>query len=98
METTFGLIFSAVLAVGLWLNRKHIAVERTEAIVSLSPTVETTLIVVHLILLMTSEFLRLPDSAVIVSRYTDGLFMCVLPLIGIVGGLWSPEQHRRCLK
>ena len=93
METTFGLIFGAVLAVGLWLNRKHITIERTESIVSLSPTLETTLIVVHLILLMTSEFLRLPGSAVIVSMYTDGLFMCVIPLIGIVGGRFWPYVH-----
>ncbi len=94
METTFGMIFGAVLAFGLWLNRKHIDVQRTENEISLTPTVEATLIVVHLALLLTSEFLRLPGNAAIVSRYTDmGFFMCVLPLIGIVGGRFWPYLH-----
>ncbi len=94
METTFGMIFGAVLAVGLWLNRKHIAIQLNVNDVALSPTIEATLIVVHVALLLTSEFLRLPGSASIISMYTDmGLFMCVLPLIGIVGGRFWPYVH-----
>jgi hypothetical protein len=87
METTFGLIFGTVLALGLWLNRKHIAIEHADHDVSLSPTVETTLISLHLMLLLTSEFLRLPGWPGIVSQYVNlGFYMCVLPMIGIAGG------------
>jgi hypothetical protein len=91
METTFGLIFGAVLAWGLWINRRHIAVEQAEEDVSLSPTAEVALVCVHLTLLLTSEFLRLPGAAAIVSGYNGfGLFMCVLPMIGISGGRFWP--------
>ncbi len=94
METTFGFIFGAILAFGLWLNRKHIQIEAIEHQVSLPPTIETALLVVHLILLLASEFLRLPGKASIVAYYTDlGIFMCVLPLVGIVGGRIWPYVH-----
>jgi hypothetical protein len=94
METTFGLIFGAVLALGLWLNRKRIAVSQVEPDVALTPTTEACLISLHLGLLLTAEFLRLPGSGAIVSSYIDlGLFMCVLPIIGIVGGrIWPYAQ------
>lgn len=94
METTFGLIFGAALALGLWLNRKRIDVDRVEPDVSLTPTTEAILIALHLGLLLTAEFLRLSGSGAIVSSYIDmGLFMCVLPMIGIVGGrIWPYAQ------
>lgn len=94
METTFGLIFGAVLAFGLWLNRAHIHIDKIESKVSLTPTVEVALIVAHTSLLLSSEFLRLPGYGAIVSYYTDlGIFMCVLPLVGIVGGRLWPYVH-----
>ncbi|MEQ1824428.1 MAG: hypothetical protein ABL921_00710 [Pirellula sp.] len=90
METGFGLIFGAVIAFGLWLNRRHIAIGKSAPEVCLSPTVEVILVVVHTILLISSEFLRLPGAANIIGQYTNyGIIMCVLPLVGIVGGrLW----------
>lgn len=91
METTFGLIFGAVLALGLWLNQRSINAESSEPDVSLTPTMEAILIAIHLGLLLTSEFLRLSGSGAIVSLYVDmGLYMCVLPMIGIVGGRFWP--------
>jgi hypothetical protein len=90
METGFGLVLGAVLALGLWINRRHIALDDRPAHVTLSPTAEISLLVIHAILLISSEFLRLPGAAGIVSQYTNyGLIMCVIPMIGIVGGrLW----------
>lgn len=94
METTFGLIFGAVLALGLWLNRKSIDGHRDEPEVLISPTTEAILISLHLGLLLTAEFLRLTGSGAIVSSYVDmGLYMCVLPMMGIVGGrIWPYAQ------
>ena len=57
----------------------------------MSATTEIFLITLHLILLITSEFIRLPGAGGIVSHYTDfGLFMCVIPMVGIVGGRFWP--------
>jgi hypothetical protein len=90
METSFGLIFGAIVATGLWLNRHLINPESDENSVTLSPTVEMLLVVVHLFLLIAAEFIRLPGRAAIIGSYIDfGLIMCVLPMVGIVGGrLW----------
>ncbi len=94
METTFGLIFGAVLALGLWLSRRSIDVDSTEPDVVLTPTGEAILLALHVVLLLSSEFLRLSGSGAIVSSYIDmGLYMCVLPMIGIVGGrMWPYAQ------
>ncbi len=87
METSFGLIFGAVMATGLWLNQSHIRIEQAEQDVSIDPTSETALLCAHLGLLLTSEFLRLPGPAAIVSSYVDmGFYMCLLPMIGVAGG------------
>jgi hypothetical protein len=90
METSFGLIFGTGLAIGLWMNRSRICPQPAEDYVSMSATTEVSLIATHLILLMSSEFIKLPGWASLVSHYTNfGLIMCVIPLVGIVGGrLW----------
>jgi hypothetical protein len=90
METGFGLIFGATLAIGLWFNRRLIVADRVVPEIEMGSTTETALLVLHTILLLTSEFLRMPEPANIISQYTNyGLFMCVIPMIGVVGGrLW----------
>lgn len=95
METTFGMIWGGVMALGLWLNRRWIDLPRLEDApdeVRLWPPWEVVLCVVHLILLLTAEFLRLPIcgswTAELYIEY--GLVMSVLPLIGIVGGRMWP--------
>lgn len=91
METTFGFIFGTGLAIGLWMNRNRICVPEAEDSVSMPPTTEIFLMTIHLILLITSEFIRLPGAGSIVSSYTDlGLLMCVIPIVGIVGGRYWP--------
>jgi len=91
METCFGFVFGAILALGLWLNRSRIAIDQLEPDVSMSPTWEAALLMVHLVLLLSSEFLRLPGYAAWIGSYTNyGLIMCVIPLVGIVGGRFWP--------
>ena len=58
METTFGLIFGALLALGLWLNRRHIRIKDRTDDVTLTPPLEVLLLVTHLVLLMSSESSR----------------------------------------
>ena len=90
METTFGLIFGSVLAVGLWLNRQWILLDEPEE-VTISPPWEVLLCTAHVVLLLTSEFLRLPGRAALIGRYTEfGLLMSVLPLVGVAGGRFWP--------
>jgi hypothetical protein len=90
METTFGCIFGATLALGLWLNRRLIAIEDLEDEVTISPPWEVVLCVTHVILLLSAEFLRLSGYAAYLGLYIEfGLLMATLPLVGILGGrLW----------
>ena len=91
METTFGAIWGATLALGVWLNRHLIdATNDDQEYVSLSPTVEILMLVIHLTLLLTAEFLS--DGRLVFAErwYTEiGLVMATIPLVGIAGGrLW----------
>ena len=90
METTFGAIFGAILALGLWCNRRHIAIEQAHDEVVISPPWEILFCVVHLVLMMTAEFLLLPGRWNLVQIYIlYGLLLATLPMIGVVGGrLW----------
>ena len=95
METTFGAIWGAGIALGLWLNRGLIAVGRSPAgrspdEVVLSPPIEVLLIVVHLGLMLAATFLPLADGREIWEVYIEyGPILVTLPMIGIVGGrLW----------
>ncbi len=95
METGFGFVFGALVAFGVWLNRRLIAIEHVSDDVPMGPTTEVGLCALHLVLLLTAEFLRIPSGvgdAVLPSEiYTEyGLIMCLLPLVGIVGGRFWP--------
>jgi len=91
METTFGMIFGATLAFGLWWNRHLIAIDDLDETVSLSPTFEIGLLLTHFVLLMNAEFLELPGWGIYLSYYIEfGLLMSLIPLIGITGGRFWP--------
>lgn len=96
METTFGLIWGAVMALGLWWNRRWIAINDADDDVTISPPWEVLLCASHVILLITAEFLRLPEYELWNIRWRIqiyiqfGLIMSTLPLIGIVGGRFWP--------
>ncbi len=91
METAFGMIFGAILALGLWWNQHLIAIDELDETVSLSPTFEVALLLIHLALLMNAEFLEQPGWGIYFSYYIEyGLLMSTIPLIGIVGGRFWP--------
>ncbi|OHB80507.1 MAG: hypothetical protein A2W31_00745 [Planctomycetes bacterium RBG_16_64_10] len=92
METTFGMIWGSVMALGLWLNRRWISIHDTPAEVTISPPWEVLLCVSHVILLLTAEFLQLSaHGRWNVQIYIEfGLIMSILPMIGIVGGRFWP--------
>lgn len=95
METGFGCVFGSIMALSLWLNRRLIAVESVDDDVTLCPTTETGLCALHLVLLLTAEFLTIPAGVdgrpLPFSLYIDlGLIMCFLPMIGISGGRFWP--------
>ena len=98
METTFGLIFGAVIALGLYRNRHLVAIDQATDEVTLSPTVEVNLVIIHLFFLLTSEFIKVPrldgQGSIPFDIYVDyGLIMCFIPLFGISGGrLWPTFQ------
>jgi len=95
METGFGFVFGALVALSVWLNRRLIAIQQVDDDVPTGPTTEVSLCVLHLVLLLTAEFLKVPsgtgDAVLPFGIYTDfGLMMCLLPMVGIVGGRFWP--------
>jgi hypothetical protein len=90
MEISFGLVFGAGLAIGLWWSKSLIKIEEQDETVTLSPTEEIFLVLLHSSLLIIAEFLDLPGIGRIFSQYVNyGLIMCVIPMVGIIGGrLW----------
>lgn len=88
METSFGAIFGAILALGLWRNRSLIAYEdANDAVVELPAQAEWFLILAHAAVLTAwsfgsfEAFDRLAGLAI-----TVGL----LPMVAIMGGRWWP--------
>lgn len=87
METTFGAVFGAILALGLWLNRSRISVGSSQEHSTLSRTFETILIIAYASLLICGEFLSVRP----IERFTDlGLSMGILPVVAIAAGRWWP--------
>ena len=89
MEITFGGVFGLVLGAGLWWNRRLIVDERnddTSPTVTLSLGWEVRLCALHVLLLVSSTFLKIPSLA---WYEASGLFLGALPLVGVMAGrLW----------
>lgn len=106
METTFGAIWGAVMACGLWFNRHLIDVSEPDDHVSLSAPVELLLAVMYLTLMLAGDFeylnpLKLPVEELQYAKTHPlgfasywfveiGILMVSLPLIGIAGGRMLP--------
>lgn len=94
METTFGAVMAAVLAVGLIRNRKLIGLPKAgtpepmpAASVDLPLPAELLFLAVHVGLLVLCEMVELPPF----NRFYDhGLVAGVLPLVAVAGGRASP--------
>lgn len=88
METTFGAVMGATLAVGLWRNRGLIqAADHSPPAESLAPVVEWPLLGLHLGLLTLAEF---SSVAWVDAVYDFGLLLGLLPVVLIAEGRWAP--------
>ncbi len=87
METIFGATFGAVLGLGVWLNRKRIALTGNVSEVRVRPELEWMLIALFMVLLISGEFFAFAP----IEAFTDlGLAMGVLPIVMIASGRWWP--------
>ena len=90
METTFGLVLGATLAVGLLVHRRHVRVETLPADdpgADLPPVVAGGLLLLHLGLLVCCEFARVPAVDFF---YDHGPVMGLIPLVAVAGGRQWP--------
>jgi hypothetical protein len=87
METTFGAVWGAVLAIGLWLNRRLIAAEQVDPVVAIGGAAEWIFMAVHIAALVAWNFASVPA----LDFFADnGLTMIAIPLLMVVGGRWWP--------
>ncbi len=87
METTFGAIFGAILALGVWLNRGLIQTEPEDESVELSAGNEWMLIGVHIVALITWNFYGYQAFDMFADH---AITMGLLPIFGIVAGRFWP--------
>lgn len=87
METSFGAIWGAILGLGVWLNRGLIQTETGDDNVELSSGQEWLLILVHVVALLTWDFLSYPAF----DQFADhAITMGFLPIFGIMAGRFWP--------
>jgi hypothetical protein len=87
MEISFGVIFGAILASGIWLNRHLIPSRASPDEVVIPPLVEVSLVVVYVLPLVAAEFLGWGTLSVLGAKT---LTIAAVPLIAILGGRFSP--------
>ena len=87
METTFGATMGGLLGFGCWLNRKLICQNSESNVVAMPSLMEWFLLLVHLTLLITAEFMSIP---VLHSIYSLGLIMGIVPIVACAAGRWWP--------
>lgn len=87
METTFGLLMGATLGLGAWLNRRRIQPQPRADLVEIPASLEVALLLVHLPLLVASEFLGI---GWVDEVYDFGMLLAFLPLVAVAGGRWWP--------
>ncbi len=87
METTFGLIFGAVLAFGIWRNRHRLEASTTAEDLSLKPPVEIGLLVVHIAAVIVWNFLSVDALDAVADL---AIPMGILPIIAVLGGRYAP--------
>jgi len=87
METTFGTVMGAVLGLGLWLNRRRVAVSSEPDVSPLPAWLIGLLLALHVSLLTFVEF---SSFQWIDGVYDLGLMMGLIPLVACVRGRWWP--------
>lgn len=102
METTFGAIWGAILALGLWFNRRLIDVSAADDRITVPPVAEILLAVLYVTFILVGDFGYLNPQRLPVNQldylethtlefisywYVEiGIVLATLPLIGIAGG------------
>lgn len=93
METTFGAIWGAGLAVALGMNLNLVDRSKTPLQSSAieKPLIQVTLLAIHVGLLLVAEFSNLKMPYRIIELYTEfGLILVLIPFLGsYYGKLWS---------
>lgn len=87
METTFGAVFGAVLAFGLWLNRQLIDPLDHEADVAFPPLLEIVLAAAYVALIIFTEFIPVRPLLIFAEF---GILMGSIPIILSLAGKWWP--------
>lgn len=87
METSFGAIFGAVLALGLWLNRGRITLPAEPEPVSLSPTAEGGLVLLHAAALIAWSFFSVSAFEAVADF---ALTMGAIPILAVAAGRYWP--------
>ena len=87
METTYGAVMGGVLGLGCWRNRHWINPVAPHARSELTGWTEVLLLLVHLPMLLTTEFLAI---RAVDALYDLGLIMAIIPMVAILGGRWWP--------
>lgn len=106
METTFGVIWGAIMGFGLWLNRHLIDVSEDDDYVSLAAPAELVLACMYVMFVLVGDFGYLNPDRLPVYRpefasthtfeflsywYVEiGIVIAAIPLIGIAGGRMWP--------
>ncbi len=86
METTFGGVMGGTIGIGAWTCRRRIRPPAEEGGPWPGP-VEWSLLALHSVLLLTSEF----TSVAVIGWYTEiGFLLVFLPIIAISEGRWWP--------
>jgi hypothetical protein len=87
METTFGLVMGACLALGLWVNRRHVAPLDGAATAPITPGIEWALAAVHVTMLIIGEFSTIWWAN---ELYDPGIVIALIPIVAVAGGRWWP--------
>lgn len=87
METTFGAVMGACLALGLWLNRRHVAPLDAAATDPITPGIEWALAAAHVTMLVIGEFSAIGWAN---KLYDPGIVIALIPIVAVAGGRWWP--------
>ena len=83
MEITFGAIFAFIITFGLWYNRHHISSNDNNNSFQLGFKNELVLLVVHIIALLTWNFISFSTFDWFADR---AITMGIIPIVAIIGG------------
>jgi len=83
MEITFGAVFAFIITFGLWYNRHHISSNDNNNSFQLGFKNELVLLVVHIIALLTWNFISFSTFDWFADR---AITMGIIPIVAIIGG------------